>query len=519
MTSRVLGVVRESVLASYFGATDAMDAYRFAFRIPNLLRDLFAEGAMSAAFVPTFTKRLTASGKDSALRLGTTVTNALLLITGVVVVIGMFAAPWLVRTFASEYAAVPGKIALTIELTRILMPFLTFIALAAAATGMLNTLHHFFLPALSPAVFNVASVVCLVALYGLMPGLGFDPVMAIAIGALVGAFLQWAVQLPLLRREGLAYHPVVEWSDPGLRRVLALLGPGTLGVAATQVNVLVSTFLATAEGTGALSWIDYAFRLMYLPIGLFGVSIATATLPTVSRQVSADDLSAVRRTLADSLSLMLALSIPATVGLAVLATPIVRVMYEHGRFTPDDTMRTAAALQLYAIGLVGYSVVRIISPVFYALGASRTPVAVSVTTVLVNAALSVALVTSVREHWGARFGYLGLPLATSVAALFNSIVLSYLLRRRLKGIEGARLSGTALRVFAAAAVMGVVAAVTDELLARSLPGGSLFMDALRLSITIGLALCALAASAYVLRIREFRMAFDSLARRLRRGRR
>jgi putative peptidoglycan lipid II flippase len=518
MTSRVLGVVRESVLASYFGATDAMDAYRFAFRIPNLLRDLFAEGAMSAAFVPTLTSRLTAEGRESALRLGVTVTNALMVITGLLVAAGMFAAPWLVHTFAADYAAVEGKLELTIELTRMLMPFLTFVALAAAAAGMLNTLHHFFLPALAPAVFNVASVVCLLAMYGVMTRYGVDPIVAVAIGALAGGALQWGVQLPLLRREGFRYRPVVDWRDPGLRRVLLLLVPGTLGVAATQVNVLVSTFLATGEGTGALSWIDYAFRLMYLPIGLFGVSIATATLPAVSRQASGEDLGAVRTTLADSLSLMMALSIPATIGLAVLATPIVKVMYEHGQFTPDDTVRTAAALQLYAIGLVGYSVVRIVSPVFYALGASRTPAAVSVATVLVNAALSVALVRYVGARWPG-FGYLGLPLATSIAALFNCTVLTLLMRRRLQGLDGSRLAWTAVRVTAAAVVMGIVAALMDELLARAVPGRSIVIEALRLSLAIGVAFGALAASAYVLRIREFRSALDAIARRVRRARR
>ena len=275
------------MLAYYFGAGDADDAFRVAFRVPNLVRDLFAEGAMSAAFVPTFTRQLTLHGRDRAWHLASSVINALLIVTGAIVSLGIVFAEPLVRLFAAEFAAVPGKIELTVHLTRIMLPFLTLVAVAAALMGMLNSLGHFFVPALSPAMFNVASIVIAVAFIPLAPSLGVQPITHRRDRRRSSAGLaQLAIQWPPLAREGFRYRPVLDFRDEGLRRVLLLMGPGTIGMAATQINVFVNTVLATGEGTGAVSWLDFAFRLMYLPIGLFGVSIATAATPAVSRMVA-----------------------------------------------------------------------------------------------------------------------------------------------------------------------------------------------------------------------------------------
>lgn len=510
MTSRLLGVVREQVLAAIFGAGNAMDAYNVAFRIPNLVRDLFAEGAMSAAFVPTFTKRLTTDGREAAWRLGSNVITALVVVTGVLVLAGIVFAGPLVAAFAGDYASVPGKLELATLLTRIMLPFLIFVAVAAAVMGMLNALHSFFLPALSPAMFNVATIVCAFTLVPLMPSMGLPAIAGIAIGTIIGGVAQLALQWPLLSREGFRYRPVVNWRDEDLRRVLVLMGPGTIGVAATQVNVFVNTILAVGEGTGAVSWLNYAFRLMYLPIGLFGVSLATATLPAVSRQAAEGDKAAVRRTIAHSLSLMMMLNVPATLGLVVLATPIVRLVFERGQFTAADTAATAAALQLYGVGLLGYSVVRIVSPTFYALGRSRTPVIVSVATVLVNAALNVALVQ--------QMGYRGLALGTSIAALFNATLLIVLLRRDLNGFEGRRVAASFGKVLIASLLMSAAAVGADAALTIAVPGPSLGAQMLRLGGAIGAALAVLAAAAHLLGIREFSEGMALVTRRLR-GRR
>src|SRR5262245_43747273 len=370
------------LLAAKLDTAYEMDAFIVAFRIPNLVRDLFAEGAMSAAFVPTFTRHLTLRGKDDAWRLGNNVLNALLIVTGTVVVGGIVFATPLVGAYARDFELVPGKLELTVQLTRVVLPFLTMVAVAAAAMGMLNSLHHYFVPALAPAMFNVATIVLVVALAPLMPGLGQPRIMAVAVAALAGGIGQVAIQWPALRREGFRYARVFDPSDPGLRRMLILMGPGMIGMAATQVNLFVNTLLATSQGTGAASWLTYAFRLMYLPIGLFGVSIATATLPAVSRHVAVGDREGVRRTVAHAMAMMLVLNVPATFGLVVLSPPIVRLLFEHGRFVPADTAATAGALRFYAVGLVGYATARIASPVFYALGRSRVPVIVSVSAVV-----------------------------------------------------------------------------------------------------------------------------------------
>jgi putative peptidoglycan lipid II flippase len=511
MASRLLGLVRDQVLASIFGAGNAMDAFNVAFRIPNLVRDLFAEGAMSAAFVPTFTRHLTRSGKTSAWILGNHVINALVLITGVLVVLGIVFAEPIVNVFASSYAAVPGKLELTVSLTRIMLPFLILVAVAAAVMGMLNSLQRFFLPALSPAMFNVATIASALLLVPMMPRVGLPAITAVAIGAVLGGILQLTLQWPALRREGFRYRPVLDWHDEGLRRVLLLMGPGTIGLAATQVSLFVNTVLATGEGTGAVSWLNYAFRIMYLPIGLFGVSIATATLPVIARHAAhagGEDRKAIRETVASGLSLMTALNLPATVGLIVLAGPIVQVIFERGAFLPEDTVATAAALQLYAIGLVGYSVVRIGSPTFYALGQPMTPIKVSMVTMVISIVLNVILVRTI--------GYRGLALGTSIAAIVNAATLMYLLHRRLDGVEGRRLAWSLARVLLASLAMAAAAVATYGALETAVPGAGLAAQMARLTTTIGVALAVLAAAAHLLGVRELRNALSLATRRLRR---
>jgi putative peptidoglycan lipid II flippase len=493
LTSRVLGLIRETVQAAVFGAGNEMDAFTVAFRIPNLARDLFAEGAMSAAFVPIFTRYLTLRGKADAWRLANNVLTTLLLVTGIVVVAGLaFAAP-LVRLYAGDYSNVPGKFELTLVLTRVMLPFLTLIAIAAAVMGMLNALHHYFVPALAPAAFNVASIVCAIALAPLMPAVGQPPIMALAVGAIVGGGGQVALQWPALRGEGYRFRPRVDARDAGLRHVLLLMGPSTLGLAATQMNLLVSTVLAVGEGTGAVSWLQYAFRLIYLPIGLFGVSIATAVLPTVSRQIADADRAAVRATITRGIALMLIVNVPATVGLLVLAEPIVRLLLERGRFLPADTFATASAVQLYAIGLVGYSTARIASPVFYAFGESRIAATISMASIAVNLALSVWLVRVM--------GFTGLALATSLAAILNGGLSLFLLGARV-GIDGRELFTTLARIAVASAVMALVVVAAERGAETFIAGGSWAHQALRLSLSIGAGLVAVAAAGRFLGIRE-----------------
>lgn len=506
LASRFLGVVREMVLAAFFGAGLEMDAFNVAFRIPNLVRDLFAEGAMTAAFVPTFMRTLTHRGKEDAWHLGNLAINALLVVTGAIVVVGIVFAPQITRAIAAEYGAIPGKLELTTELTRIMLPFLTTVAVAVAMMGMLNSLHRFFIPALSPAMFNVATVACAFLLVPSFVHWGIPGITAIAIAALLGGLGQIAIQWPVLHREGYRYRPVLDFKDPDLREVLRLMAPGTLGLAAVQINVFVNTYLATTQEQGAVSWLNYSFRLMYLPIGLFGVSIATAALPDISRHAAADDFASMRRTISGALRMMLMLNIPAAVGLIALAQPIVSLLLERGRFGPHDTAATAAALMFYAPGLLGYSAVKIASPSFYSLRDSRTPVTVSVISVMTNLAINLALIRVL--------GYRGLALGTALAAMVNAGALLWLLRRRLHGLDGRRVGIALLKILVASVAMGIAAAGAAGWFTYAVAGHGIVWKAARVIVGIGSGVVVLVAAARLLKIEEFDEAFKRVLRRV-----
>ncbi len=511
MASRILGLVRDQVLAYYFGAGDAMDAFRVAFKLPNLVRDLFAEGAMSAAFVPTFTRELTTHGKQRAFNLANSVVWGLLLITGVLVLAGTIFAEPIVGFFAEGFGAVPGKLALTVFLARIMFPFLMLVAVAAVFMGMLNVLGHFFVPALSPAMFNVATIAIALVFIPLAPSMGIQPIVLIAIATLVGGLGQLVIQWQPLRREGYALKPMLDFKDPALSRVLLLMGPGTIGMAATQINLVVNMRFATGEGTGAISWLDYAFRVMYLPIGLFGVSIAAASTPALSRLAALNDTGRMRTTVGSAIGLMLALNLPATLGLLALAVPIVAVLFERGNFTRADTFATALALQYYAIGLVGYSVVRIVSPAFYALHKSRIPIIASVTSVVINIVLNAVLVRVM--------GYSGLALGTSIAAIANAAIQMVWLRRELGGLEGRRLGITFVKMLVASLLMAGAGWWVDDALREAWPGDALPLAIGRLAAVMATAILVLVGAVHLLRVSEFDEARDLVIGRLRRLRR
>lgn len=509
-SSRVLGVVREQVLAHIFGASASpqMDAYNVAFRIPNLLRDLFAEGAMTAAFVPTFTRTLTTAGKEAAWRVGNLVMNALVIATTIPVVLGILFAPQITWWLAPNYANVPGKLELTTSLTRIMLPFLTTLAIATAMMGMLNSMRRFFVPALSPAMFNVASILSAFTLAPLMARYGIDPIVGIALGTVLGGIGQIALQWPTLRAEGFRYQPIVSFSDPTVREILRLMAPATIGVAAVQINVTVNTYLAQSQEQGAVTWLGMAFRLMYLPIGLFGVSIATASLPDISRQAASEDLAAIRNTVSRALRMMLMLNVPATIGLIVLADPIIAMIYQRGAFRPYDTAQTAAALMFYAPGLLGYSAVKVASPTFYSLRDSRTPVIVSVTSVLLNLGLNIVLVRIL--------GFKGLALGTAIAAIFNAVVLLWLLHRRINGLDERRLAIATTKIAIASALMGAAAYFTLTGLTAVMPGTSELAKIVRVTGAIGIALLVLGGTAQILHIEEFKEATARVLSRFRR---
>jgi putative peptidoglycan lipid II flippase len=519
MASRVLGLVRDQVFAIFFGAGLQYDAFLAAFRIPNLLRDLFAEGALSSAFVATFTQTLQRKGKEAAIRLSNRVATLIILCIAAISILAWIYTPAIVQVLAPGFFAVPGKAALTIELTRVMIPFLLLVALAAQAMGILNSLGVFGMPALASAFFNIGSILGGLFLGFLIgPALGLSPIAGMAYGTLVGGFLQFAVQWPSLRSAGFSYRPMLDIADPGVRQILRLMGPAIIGTAAVQINVFVNTNFASAiidpaSGAvvnGPVSWLNYAFRFMQFPIGVFGVAVATAVLPALSRSTSGADYGEFRRTLDHALTLVFLLCIPSAVGLAVLGRPIVSLIFEHGKFTGFDTVQTANALAAYSVGLAGYAAVKVLSPAFYALNDARTPMLISLGSIIVNYVLNSLLVGP--------FGHVGLAFSTSSVALVNFALLVVFMRRRLDGIGGRRLGLTALRICIAALPMAAAAWISSEI-ASALPLHHLALRLVQVIASIGTAVIVFYASCRLLGVEELHEAVSAVAGKFIRARR
>lgn len=453
--SRILGLVREQVFAALFGASHATDAYQIAFRIPNLLRDLFAEGAMSAALVPTFVRVQKESGPARAWQVASRVFGVLFAVVALLAGLGALFAEPLVQLYASAYREVPGKFELTVRMTQMMMPFFPLVALAAAFMAILNALGKFFVPSFASALFNLVSIIVGVILASHAEALGIEPIEGMAVGVVAGGLIQACVQIPLLRRQGYRWSWRSPLSgparlDPELKKMMWLMIPGTVGLAATQINILVNSVFATSVGEGAVSWLNYAFRLMQFPIGIFGVSLASATLPAFSRAWAEPQperqTAEASKILVKSLRRSFAVNLPASVGLAALGVPIIGLIFEHGRFSSQDTLATAQALMAYAIGLSAYSVVKILVPICYALGETRFAVTSSFVSVVANLGFNFLLVD--------RLGFVGLALGTSLTALLNAGMLAWGVRRRVWA-EGV-LSGLFLYLILSILMGGVV---------------------------------------------------------------
>ncbi len=464
MISRIFGLVREQVFAAFFGASMGYDAFLMAFRIPNLLRDLFAEGALSAAFVSVFSQQLTQKGEAAAWRLASLVLNTLILILAAVTVLGMIFSQQLVDWIAPGFRAIPGKSELAAEMTSIMFPFILLIALATVAMGILNTKDKFGVPASASSFFNIGSILGGLAFaYAIDPHFEGRAIVGMAIGTLIGGLLQFLVQVPAVGRVGFRYRAVADFKDPGLVQIMRLMGPAVIGTAAVQVNVLVNSIFASYLGNGPVSWLGYAFRFMQFPIGVFGVAIGTATLPSISRAASRNDRSLFRGTLASSLGLVFLFCIPSAFGLAVLGEPIVSLIYERGHFTPVDTHQTAAALAFYSVGLAGYAAIKVLAPAFYALNDARTPMTISMVSIVTNYILNSLLVE--------RFGHRGLALATSGVALVNFFALFVLMRRKIGSIEGRRIFQSLWKILLASTAMAAVCwLIRSQISALTRPG-------------------------------------------------
>ena len=425
LASRVLGYVRDMVVARAFGAGPVTDAFFVAFRVPNLLRRLLAEGALSTAVIPVFAEYLAAGGRAAFLAMVRAVAGATTLTLCAVTLAGMLLARAIVTVMAPGWLADPALFDLAVDLTRMMFPYLLLVGLAALATGVLNVHHRFFTAAFGPAVLNVGMIAAVLLLARRIE----PPIVSLAVGVLTGGLGQLLVQLPEVHRVGVPLRPSGDWRHPAVARIARRLLPAAFGLAAVQVTVVLNTLLASLLPGGSISYLYYADRVMEFPLGVFGIALATASLPTMAAQAARGDRAALTDTLGFSLRLSVFVAIPAATGLLALGAPIVGLLFQRGRFSAEDAAATTVALAAYAVGLPAFSATRIAAQTFYALGDTRTPVMLGLLSVVANVGLALGLM------WP--LAHAGLALASSLSAYVNLLALLWALRRRL-GLIGGR---------------------------------------------------------------------------------
>ena len=506
MLSRVLGLLRELIFAGLFGAGRGMDAFLTAFRAPNLLRDLFAEGALSTAFVTVFSQRIATEGENSAWKLASKMATLTTIFMSLVSLLGVIFAAEFIGFLAPGFPA--EKAALTIELTRIMYPFILMVSLAALVMGMLNATNRFTVPALASSFFNIGSIAGGVAFgWWIDPHFGERSLIGLALGTLLGGFLQLGVQLPGLYKAGFRFVLDFNWRDPGVRQVLLLMLPAVIAASAVQINVMINSIFASYLGDGPVSWLSYAFRLMQLPLGVFGVAVATVTLPVISRASALGEMGRFRSTLAKAMRLAVFLTLPSAVGLIVLAEPIIALIYQRGKFIDSDSLHTAEALQFYAIGLVGYSCIKVLAPAFYAINHKWTPMLVSFLSIGLNLALNWIFIF----HF--KMGHRGLALSTALAATVNFTLL-YLLMTRVSGsLESKALASTLCRCLLASLPIGLLGWYSHSWLA-SLGHSAVITRAGALLTVIAGAVALFLLTSWLLRIEGFNEFLGIVRRKL-----
>lgn len=531
MFSRILGLIREIIFAAVFGAGFLADAFQAAFKISNTLRDLFAEGALSAAFVKTFTDYQVKRTEEEAWRLASMVMNALAVVLSVVTIIGIFASPYLIQYLARGFS--PEKAALATTLTQIMFPFILLVALAAVAMGVLNTKGHFGVPASASTAFNVFSIIFGLAFAywlsgGRMAGNAADvnavpesfaqwAIIGMAIGVLIGGAAQFLIQVPLMLKIGFRFRPVLSFTDPGVLQVARLMAPAILGVSSVQIKVFIDVFLLSAI-EGGNSWLPYAFRLMQFPIGVFGVAIGTAAIPALSRLAAEENFRKFRTTLADAIRLVFFLTLPSACGLIVLGEPIIRLIYERGLFTATSTQMTAFALAGYSIGLTGYAAIKVLSPSFYALDDVKTPMAVSLCSVVIYPFAGYFLMRFFSQFYVTPetpngLAHVGLTVATSIIALFSFTLLIFMMRRRIKRINGKQILTAIIKISIASAVLSAAAYASYYALASFLGTKGLLVRLIEAFVPIGLGGAAFLIAAKLLNIEEMNRTYDAFARK------
>ncbi len=470
--SRILGFVRDALIARVFGAGLLTDAFFVAFKIPNLLRRLFAEGAFSQAFVPILAEYKNRHGHDATQTLVNQVGTVLTLVLVVVSILGIVGAPWIAYVSAPGFQDEPEKFALTVTLLRITFPYIIFISLTALAAGILNTYSKFSVPAFSPTLLNVAMIV---ATLWLAPY--FDPpILALGWGVALGGILQLLWMLPYLLKINMLPRPTRHFNDPGVRRILKLMAPATLGVSVAQISLLINTIFASFLVTGSVSWLYYADRLMEFPAGMLGVALGTILLPSLAKHYADDSPDEYSKLLDWGLRLTLMLALPASTALAVLSAPLITTLFHYGAFNAHDVSMTQQALMAYSLGLVGLILVKVLAPGFYARQNIRTPVKVALFTLTATQLMNLVFIGPL--------GHAGLALSIGLGACLNAGLLLHLLKKQQIYQPQPGWSAFLLRVTLAASLM-------SAMLFYAMGDGQWWLDAhfmdriLRLSLLVG----------------------------------
>lgn len=504
LLSRILGLVRDMVLAFFFGTGMAMDAFVAAFRIPNLLRRLFAEGSLTIVFIPVFTEYLTNRSQKDAFELARVVLTLLAIILVVVTLIGVFFAPWIVRIQAWGFGSSGVKYDLTVFLTRITFPYILLISLVAFFMGVLNSLRHFSAPAAAPIFLNVGIIG---AAYLISPHLN-EPIVGVAVGVLIGGMLQVGLQIPWVLKSGLELAPQWLPGHPAVKRIGRLMLPAIFGSAVYQLSSYVGTLLASFLAEGSVSWLYYADRIVQFPLGVFAIAISTAALPSLSTQAAKRDLRDFGDTLSHSLRLVLFIILPSMVGLIILGEPIIQILLERGAFDADSTRMTNQALFFYTLGLWAFSGTRILVAAFYALQDTKTPVKVAFVGFLAYVILGLVLMGPFRHG--------GLALALSLASALHFLLLILLLKRKVAAVILRPVLTAAVRCSLAAAVMGVGVYVANFLWFPVTSGAGLLAMMVDLACLLGIGVLLYFGCARILGCQELSAVWDVVRPVLRR---
>ena len=440
--SRIFGFIRDMVIAWFFGAGLSADAFFVAFRIPNLLRRLFAEGSLSIAFIPVFTEYYKNDGKAAAFKLAKAATWLLSILLAVLSIIGILLAPLIIRLIAPGFSDSPEKLALTVILTRIMFPYIFFIGMTALFMGILNVMGHFAAPALAPVFLNIAMIF---SVFFFAPYMS-NPVTGLAIGVIAGGMLQLGLQIPFLMKKGFYFWNKIILYHPGIKKIGILMIPSIFGAAVYQINILVGTLLASLLSEGSVSYLYYADRLVQFPLAVFGIATATAVLPSLSRQAAAKNFDELKKTFAYALNLVLFITIPSMAGLIVLREPIIALLFKRGAFNADAVQLTACALLYYTAGLWAFAAVRIVVPTFYALQDTVTPAKTAVISIFANIILGIILMQFL--------GHGGLALSTSLASIINLLLLIIIMRKKIGAIDWQNIARSTYKTVFCSVLMG-----------------------------------------------------------------